>query len=100
MQTGPQEQAKLKRSGKKVAVYLSSELDHEVTLELLSVLFEDSELDPISFEVSKPVETGLIECEDVFAQLVIDATREVIYPVARMYDCDYFILNYHKFYKL
>jgi hypothetical protein len=88
-----------KKIGKKVAVILSEDIDHELSLELLSGIYEDLDLEPISFERAPLCQNPFIGDSDNLAPLVVDARSEIVSPSMRMFDSEILIFNYRKFYK-
>jgi len=99
MQTYQDPQNPPKKTGKKIAVLLSEGIDPEISMELLSVIYEDSDIEPISFEESAPQDEALIATHDPMASLVISVKSEIICPMLPMFDSEIFVLNYQKFYE-
>lgn len=93
IQTGP------KKSGKKIAVVLSETLDPQISMELLAVIYEDFDVEPISFEESKEIDEGLIISKDPMEPLLINVNSEIICPMIPVFDSEIFVLNYQKFYE-
>lgn len=91
-------QEEQKKSPKKIGVVISGELDQELSLELLSLLYEDTEVEPVSFEQAIPEDDGLLQLEDVVTPYIINASKEIISPLIRLFDGDMFVLNYQKYY--
>ncbi|MBM3208516.1 MAG: hypothetical protein FJZ57_07975 [Chlamydiae bacterium] len=87
-----------RKSSKKIGVVLSGELDQELSLELISILYEDAEVEPVSFEQAIPEDDGLLQLEDVVSPYIINASSEIISPLIRLFDGDIFVLNYQKYY--
>ena len=87
-----------RKSSKKIGVVLSGEIDQELSLELISILYEDAEIEPVSFEQAIPEDDGLLQLEDVVSPYIINASSEIISPLIRLFDGDIFVLNYQKYY--
>ena len=62
-----------KKMGKKVAVVLSENGDPDISIELLSVIYEDLDIEPISFEAAKNSDKGLLMQKDLMEPLIINA---------------------------
>ena len=88
-----------KKMGKKVAVVLSENGDPDISIELLSVIYEDLDIEPISFEAAKDSDKGLLMQKDLMEPLIINACSEIIYPIQPLFDSEIFVLNYQKFYE-
>ena len=87
-----------KKMGKKVAVVISQNGDPDISIELLSVIYEDLDIEPICFEASKNLDEGLLMQKDLIEPLIINASSEIIYPIQPLFDSEIFVLNYQKFY--
>lgn len=87
------------KKSKKIAVLLSEEIDPEISMELLSIMYEDSDIEPISFEQMAPEDDGLIASQDLMEPLIINVKAEIICPMLPMFDSEIFVLNYQKFYE-
>jgi len=99
MQTNKDFQEEPRKPGKKIAVLLSEGIDPQVSMELLSVMYEDSDIEPISFEQMGDSDDGLITSQDLMAPLIINVKSEIICPMLPMFDSEIFVLNYQKFYE-
>lgn len=99
MQTYQDPQNPPKKTSKKIAVLLSDGIDPEISMELLSVIYEDSDIEPISFEHMGPQDDGLITTHDPMESLIISVKAEIICPMLPMFDSEIFVLNYQKFYE-
>lgn len=75
---------------------------HEICLELLSLVYGESEITPISCAMQES------ESDDYLSQkyinhvkpMLLEVEGEIIFPLAGMFDSDMFIINYKKFYTL
>ncbi|MEI8328754.1 MAG: hypothetical protein WCG14_01960 [Chlamydiia bacterium] len=98
MENGLNHKKTVKKSCKKMAIYFSKSCDPEVSEELLSILFEDSGIEPVSFEKTHEMDNGLLSQEDVLAPFIIQADAEIICPIIPLFDSEVFVLNYRKYY--
>jgi hypothetical protein len=98
MKTPEKQQEEPKKNSKKIGVVISQELDQEISLELLSLLYADTEVEPVSFEHAPSEDNGLLQHEDVVAPYILNASKEIISPLIRLFDGDMFVLNYQKYY--
>jgi hypothetical protein len=87
-----------RKNPKKIGVVISGELDQELSLELLCLLYADTEVEPVSFEQAAPEDDGLLQFEDVVTPYILNASKEIISPLIRLFDGDMFVLNYQKYY--
>ena len=88
-----------KKMGKKVAVVLSENVDPDISIELLSVIYEDLDIEPICFEGVRNLDEGLLMQKDLMEPLIINACSEIICPIQPLFDSEIFVLNYQKFYE-
>jgi hypothetical protein len=99
MQTNHDFKIEPKKMGKKVAVVLADNVDPDISIELLSVVYEDLDIEPICFEGNRNLDEGLLMQKDLMEPLIIDACAEIIYPILPLFDSEIFVLNYQKFYE-
>lgn len=99
MYPNPENPKETKKVGKKIAVVLSETIDPQISIELLAVIYEGLDVEPISFEETREVDEGLLVSKDPIEPLLINANSEIISPMIPIFDSEVFVLNYQKFYE-
>ena len=87
-----------KKEGKKVPVLMSDQIDPDVAIELLSLIYEGTDLELISFEKTVGGEDWLISSKDPIETMIIDEKSEIITPMIPLFQSEHFVLDYHRFY--
>lgn len=81
-----------------------SGFEHEqflVCLELLSVIYAESSILPVSLEERDPDSEDYLSQKylDVMEPMMLEIKGEFIFPVMGLFDSKMFVLNYQKFYR-
>lgn len=87
-------------NAKKLPVAYFGGEEMEVCLELLSLVYGESEIIPVPVEFEEGAEEDYLsqKYKDQVKPLLLAVEGEIIFPLIGMYDCDMFILNYRQFY--
>ncbi len=85
---------------KKLPVAYFGEEGMSVCLELLSLVYGESEIMPVPVNFEEGDEEDYLsqKYKDQVGPLLLAVEGEIIFPLLGMYDSDMFILNYRKFY--
>ena len=85
---------------KKLPVAYFGEEEMTVCLELLSLVYGESEIIPVPITFDEGDEEDYLsqKYKDQVSPLFLAVEGEIIFPLIGMYDSDMFILNYRKFY--
>ncbi len=88
-----------KQYKKKIAVNFSSEIDEQLCIELLSVIYQDSDIIPILLEEVEQDDECLHDAHrECLNRLIVDVEKEIIPVPFQLYNSAFFVLNYQKFY--
>ena len=71
-----------------------------VHLELLSLVYKESSIVPISCEIQENDDRDYLTQRyvDQMQHLIIEVKGEIVFPLIGLFDCGMFALNYRKFY--
>jgi thioredoxin-related protein len=86
---------------KKLPVAGCGEEGMEVCMELLSLVYGESEITPIAVDLEeKGDEEDYLtqKYRDQVSPLFLEVSGEIVFPLPGLFDSDMFILNYRKFY--
>lgn len=86
-----------KKKSFKVAVLIDENLDEDISLELLKVLYEPSEIDPVCVEEEEedPEQIGTTLLDQI-KQVSVNAKKEIIAPLLPWFESEIFVFNYGK----
>ncbi len=87
-------------NAKKLPVAYFGGEEMSVCLELLSLIYGESEITPVPINIEDSDEEDYLsrKYKDQVQPLLLAVEGEIIFPLLGMYDSDMFILNYRQFY--
>ncbi len=85
---------------KKLPVSFVEDANIILCLELLSVIYEESCILPVTIDVGPSDDDDYLSQKylDQVTLLVLEVQKEIVFPLIRLYDSEMFVLNYQKFY--
>ncbi len=86
---------------KKLPVAHYGEEGMDVCMELLSLVYGESEITPVAVEFDEMGEEEdylTQKYRDQVSPLFLEVAGEIVFPLPGLFDSDMFILNYRKFY--
>jgi hypothetical protein len=88
------------KNAKKLPVAYFGEEEMDVCLELLSLVYGESEITPVPINIEGNEEEDYLsgKYRNQVEPLMLAVEGEIIFPLKGMFDSDMFILNYRQFY--